>query len=187
MLFTSCESEYSKQVKAELAKGVRKDSILLGINLADTRQDFYGKCFDLNKKQLVIQGPSGTSVQYMFVDSLVHNPKEEIRMLFAPNFDDSDHIAELQVELSYTAWAPWNKKYQSDSLKVKTLEMLSAWYGGNPFVTADINDKQIPVKVDGNRRIIVDVKDGQSVRVRFQDLLNPKFQHSITKNTNSKD
>ncbi|HEY0741917.1 MAG TPA: hypothetical protein VGD40_10655 [Chryseosolibacter sp.] len=180
-VLVGCESEYSRQVKAELAKNVRQDSVLLGINLGHTRNDFYGRCFDLNKQHIVSQGPNGNSVQYYFTDSIVHQPPQKLRLLFAPNFDASDHIAELQVELSYVGWAPWNKDLQSDSLKVRTVELLEKWYGGNKFIMVDMDDREIPVKVDGNRRIIVDAKDAQNVRIRFQDLLNPAFQHSITK------
>lgn len=180
-LLFACESEYSKQVKKELAKNVRQDSVLLGINLGDTREEFYGRCFDLNKEKIVSQGPNGNSVQYYFTDSIVHQPPQKLSLLFAPNFDASDHIAELQVELSYVAWAPWNKDLQSDSLKVRTVDLLQRWYGGNPFIMVDMDEREIPVKVDGNRRIIVDAKDAQNVRIRFQDLLNPAFQHSVTK------
>lgn len=177
----ACESEYSKRVKKELARNIRQDSVLLGINLGDTREDFYGRCFDLNKDSIVSQGPNGNSVQYYFTDSLVHEPPQKIRLLFAPNFDASDHIAELQVELTYAGWAPWNKNLQSDSLKVRTVKLLERWYGGNSFMMVNMDDREVPVKVDGNRRIIVDATDAQNVRVRFQDLLNPAFQHSITK------
>lgn len=181
VLLFGCESEYSRQVKQELAKNIRMDSVLLGINLGHSRDDFYGRCFDLNKQHIVSQGPNGNSVQYFFTDSVVHNPPQKLRLLFAPNFDASDHIAELQMELTYVGWAPWNKQLQSDSLKVRTVKLLEHWYGGNKFIMADIAEEKIPVKVDGNRRIIVDVKDAQNVRVRFQDLLNRAFQHSITK------
>src|SRR4051812_29599909 len=60
LLATACESSYTKLVKSELAKGVRQDSVLLGIKLGDTRNDFYGRCFDLNKEHLIAQGDGGS-------------------------------------------------------------------------------------------------------------------------------
>lgn len=181
IVFFGCrQSDYTKLVKSELAKGVREDSILLGINFGDARNEFYGKCFDLNKKQLVSQGPNNTSVQYIFTDSLVHQEPIQIRLLFYPDFDDRDVISNMDMEFSYSGWAPWNKGLQSDSLKLKVIDLLMKWYGGNEFVIAHPDNNDVPVKLDGNRRILLYVKDTQSVLVRVQDILHPKFQHSIS-------
>ncbi|MFZ6014679.1 MAG: hypothetical protein ACOYXT_30340 [Bacteroidota bacterium] len=181
LFLSSClQSEYTKLVKSELAKGIRKDSILFGIKFGDTRNDFYGKCFDLNKQQLVTQGPSNSSVQYLFTDSIVHQVPTELRMLFYPSFDAQDKISEMNLEFSYMAWAPWNEKYQSDSLKIKVLDLLMRWYDGNGFVVANVNDTtHMPVKVDANRRMLVYTIDKQNVIVKIQDILNPRFKHSI--------
>ncbi|MGE0772180.1 MAG: hypothetical protein AB7K37_10745 [Cyclobacteriaceae bacterium] len=182
LLLASCDrSEYSKMVRAELKKGIRNDSVLLGINLGDTRNEFYGKCFDLNRQRLVRQGPDNMSVEYIFQDSLVHPQKTQIRLLFFPAFDSLDRITDVYMEWSYSAWAPWNRHLQSDSLEKKVLRLLADWYGGNEFITAKVMDRELPVKVDANRRIVVYIKDPQSVGVNVQDILHPKFKHSITK------
>jgi hypothetical protein len=181
VLFCSCTSDYTKMVKEELAKGVRNDSLLFGIRLGDTRNDFYGKCFDLNKQRLVAQGPGNSSVQYLFKDSLYHSDPRDMRLLFFPTFDKNETIAEMQMELSYLGWNQANRSYQSDSLLIKSLKILKDWYGGNDFVYANVDDEKIPVKVDGNRRIVLRIKDKQSVQVKVQDLLHPMFMHSITK------
>ena len=81
-IFNGCfQSDYTKVVKSELAKGVRRDSILLGMHFGDTRNEFNGKCFDLNKTHIVSQG-EGFSVQYLFTDSLVHQEPTPIKLLF---------------------------------------------------------------------------------------------------------
>jgi hypothetical protein len=177
-VFTACESDYTKMVKSELKKGVRKDSVLLGIKFGSTKQEFYGRCFDLNKAMLVTQGPGGL-VQYFFMDSIYSATPTKMRLLFYPTFDQNDSIAEVNMEISYAAWAPWIRNMQSDSLQGKTLKILKNWYGGNDFVTAHLTDKDIPVKVDGNRRVIVDIKDAQTVNIRVQDILHPMFRHKI--------
>jgi hypothetical protein len=181
VFFSGCiQSDYTKLVKSELAKGIRQDSLLLGINFGDTRNDFYVKCLYLNKQQLVREGPGNSSVQYLFNDSLVHTKPAEIKLLFMPTFDKNETIAEMNMEFSYLAWAPWNREYQSDSLKVKVMELLMHWYKGNDFVTATIKESEVPAKVDGNRRILVFIHDQQRVVVKVQDILNPMFRHSIT-------
>ncbi|MBX2916933.1 MAG: hypothetical protein KF856_16810 [Cyclobacteriaceae bacterium] len=182
LFFGACtQSEYSKLVKDELRKGIRMDSVIFGINLGDTRDEFYGKCFDLNKKQLVTQGPRGATVQYLFTDSLIHKNPASLRLLFIPAFDEKDIIKEINLEFSYTAWAPWNTELQSDRLIEKVKEILMMWYKGNPFVTVKLDDQELPVKVDGNRRLIVYIKDEQNVVVKVHDILHPAYKHSITK------
>ena len=175
-----CQSDYTKLVKSELAKGVRYDSILLGTKLGSTRNDFYGLCYDLNKQGIITAGASG-SVQYVFKDSLVHKLPTFITLLFVPAFDDKDVLTNLDIKFSYSGWASGNRALQSDSLQVKLKELIMRWYGGNSFVTATVDGKEIPVKLDGNRRIVVTIKDQQNVLVKVQDILHPKFQHSISK------
>jgi len=171
------QSEYTRLVKAELAKGVRNDSLLFGIRFGDTRNEFYGKCFDLNKQQLVTAG-AGNNVEYVFSDSLFHRSPTNISLLFYPSFDQNDKITNMKMQFSYRAWAPWNRDMQSDSLLGKTEKILMNWYGGNNFILANVGGKQMPVKLDGNRRILVYTWDMKSVSVEVQDILNPVFKHA---------
>ncbi len=174
-----CESQYTKLVKSELAKGIRQDSVLLGIHLGDTRNDFYGLCYDLNKKQIVTEG-ANYSVQYIFTDSSVHKTPTPIKLLFVPAFDDNDKLTNLDLKFSYVSWAPWNAHLQADTLAVKVQALLERWYGGNKFIIADAGENGLPVKLDGNRRIIIYKDPPQSIVVKVQDILHPKFQHSVS-------
>jgi len=174
------QSDYTKLVKSELAKGVRVDSVVFGINLGDTRDEYFGKCYDLNQEKLVTEGPFGGSVQYLFKDSLFHDQVTPMRMLFIPVFDNKEFIIEINLEFSYPSWAPWNEQYQSAMLKEKVLKMIMHGYKGNDFVKATINGNEYPIKLDGNRRMIVYIKDEQNVVVKIQDILHPKYRHSIT-------
>jgi hypothetical protein len=182
LLVSGCfQSDYTKLVKSELAKGIRMDSLVFGINFGDTNDEYFGKCFDLNKQHLVTNGPNSGTVQYFFSDSLVHDKPTSIRMLFIPVFDKDNKIIEMNLEFSYPSWAPWTEEYQSDKLKEKVLQLLMLRYKGNEFVRATINGKEYPIKLDGNRRMVVYIKDEQNVVVKIQDILHPKYQHSITK------
>lgn len=171
----SCESDYTKMVKAELAKGIRQDSLLLGISFGNTREEFYGKCFDLNRQKLVTQGV-GFSVQYMIKDSL-QQPPRNISMLFYPTFDTLDIIKGMDIEFRYPGWNPNIRELQSDSLENHVKKLLLKWYKGNDFVTAHFDKKDTPVKVDANRRIILFVEDEQRILVHVQDLLHPDYRH----------
>jgi hypothetical protein len=181
-LFTSCiDSEYTKLVKRELAKETRADSLLFDIYFGDSRNNFYDKCLALNRRHLVSQGPSNSSVQYLFVDSVYHETPTPLRLLFYPRFDDKQLIKSMDLEISYTGWAPWNKKTQSDVLKPIVLDMLRNWYGGNEFINVEIDEVEVPVKLDANRRIMVYTKDDEKVVVKIQDILHPEYKHSISK------
>lgn len=182
LLAVSCfQSEYTRLVKSELAKGVRQDSIVLGIRFGDTKNDYFGKCYDLNKQHLVTQGSRGIAVQYLFRDSLFHREPASIRLLFSPYFDNSNVLSNMDLEFSYTAWAPWNRPLQSDSLQKKVTRILMHWYGGNDFIQVKLDSAEVPIKLDGNRRMIVNMKDNQTVLVNVQDILHPKFIHSISR------
>ena len=177
-ILSGCESDYTKMVKSELAKGIRKDSILLGIRFGITHNEFNGKCFDLNKQHLVVEG-EGHSVQYMFTDSLFHRKPTQIRLLFVPAFDDKEILTHMDLNFSYVGWAPWNRQFQADSLEGKVKKLLMLWYGGNEFVMAKTEDKEIPVKLDGNRRVVVYRDDPQRVIVKVENILDPKYRHSV--------
>ena len=74
---------------------------------------------------------------------------------FFPTFDEKQKLTGLDLRFNYEGWAPWNRDLQSDRLLEKVKPLLMKWYGGNDFVTAHLKEKDIPVKLDGNRRIMV--------------------------------
>jgi hypothetical protein len=180
LLLCSCfQSDYTKLVKSELGKGVRQDSLLLGIYFGETRNDFYGKCFDLNKQELATDGGGGF-VEYFFKDSLVHETITPIKFLFRPNFDSKNKLAEMILQLSYPGSTPSVPAYQSDSLGFKVEMLLKKWYRGNDFINVKLDNVDVPVKLDGNRRILIYKLDQQTVQVKIQDILHPIFKHSIS-------
>ena len=179
MMLAGCESDYTRLVKSELAKGIRKDSILLGIRFGNTRNEFHGKCYDLNRAHLIMPGPGGGTIEYNFTDSLFHRKPTAIKLLFVPAFDDHEILTNMDLHFSYPGWSPWNRDLYADSLEPKVEKLLMHWYGGNKFVTANVGENKVPVKLDGNRRVLVYRDDPQNVIVRIQDILHPKYRRSI--------
>src|SRR5437868_2591804 len=87
LLFAGCwQSDYTKMVKAEMAKGVRHDSLMLGIRFGDSNHEFTGRCFDLNKAGLITQG-TGVSIRYVLSDTVSHKLKAPLEIEFYPTFD----------------------------------------------------------------------------------------------------
>lgn len=179
ILVSGCfESEYTRLVKAEMKKGIRYDSLLMGLKFGDTRNHFQGVCFDLNKAGKISAGVSGT-IQYIIKDSLTHLGHPDIRLLFVPGFDKQDKIVNLDLKFTYTGWAPWNKSLQADSLAVVVQKIIMKWYGGNQFIIAKLNGEEIPVKVDGNRRMSLFIQEPSDVIVKQHDIFHSRYKHSI--------
>lgn len=173
VLLVSCsepsgQKKYASLVKQELAKGVRRDSIFLGIYLGMTSKDFYGHCWSLNKQGIIRDGKNNTMVNYK-MDTGLKYPAE---MNFYPDFEDNK-IFKMRVEFQYSGWAPWNKTHYADSLLPEVVSLYRRWYpAGNDFFTlSDSLRGTIYVKVDGNRRITIGKYNDMLVKADFTDLL----------------
>jgi len=165
-----CQSTpYEKALETELAKGVRHDSLFLGIHFGMTDKDFYAHCWELNKDSLIQQGPSNLSVEYV-----PQGFKSRTFMRFYPRFVEHDGtrvIHEMPILFEYEAWAPWNKAYSADSLLPEVLDLFNRWYGG-AFIRLEHPNKGVAyVKITGNRRVAVYRKDDMQVKAEITDML----------------
>ena len=167
----STEDRYVKLEKQELAKGQRQDSLFLGISFGMTSKEFYGYCWELNKKGILFDGNNNTMVLYKLDTGM----KYPASMNFYPDFHENK-VFHMRVTFEYNAWAPWNKSHYSDTLLPDVLKLYHKWYpGGNDFIQMTNAAKEtIYIKVDGNRRIIVGKQDDRIVRVDYTDLLVEK-------------
>lgn len=173
---SACDSDYTRLVKSELSKGTRQDSLLFDINFGTTREEYYGICYDLNRKKLITQG-IGFSVLYVIQDSLHQLAPENINMYFYPSFDSTSIVKGMDIEFTYPGWTAERRELQSDSLRTIVIKLLEKWYKGNQFMMVKIDDKETPIKIDANRRIIVLLEDHRRVLVHVQDLLHPEYRH----------
>jgi hypothetical protein len=175
IIFSACDSltgdEYTHLVKKELAKGKRVDSLFMGISFGMTSKNFYGYCWELNKKGIFSDGNNNTMVLYKMDTGL----KYPASMNFYPDFYQ-DKIYHMRVTFAYNAWAPWNKNQFADSLLPDVLHLYERWYpAGNDFLKMANKEKGvIYIKVDGNRRIIIGKYNDQEVHVDYTDLLVEK-------------
>jgi len=174
MLSISCnESEYSKVVKREMAKGVVNDSLFFGLKFGDTRKTFYDICWVLNKDGVIMQGPKNSFVQYNLPKKKNDSTTKDIRMLFYGIFNEKKIMTGLDMKFSYEAWALWNKSLQSDQLAIVLQDSLISWFPGNDFIEVELENIKGKsfIKVDGNRRIMIEpIKDSREVDVRIDDL-----------------
>lgn len=145
--------------------GSRKSNqLFLGIYLGMKKQDFFDRCWQLNKENIAIQGPGNQSVEYRLTGA----EKPGILMHFYPNFYD-DRIYEMPVVYHYEAWAPWNRQYWSDKLLERIVHHFDTTYGKLEVLDHRTMGK-VYFRIDGKRRINVFIKDDQYVQAVFTDL-----------------
>ncbi|MEL6561177.1 MAG: hypothetical protein AAFQ94_23500 [Bacteroidota bacterium] len=167
----SCEKSYQDLVEAELASGIRYDSVFLGINLNMDRKEFYSHCWELNKEGKVINGPSNLSVEYRLVNNEM---RDSAYLRFYPDFDGKE-INKMDFEFGFLNWAPWNEDLKIDSLLLDSRKLLHKWYGKNDFIYLEGDqNKKVWVKVDGNRRIRLWKADLRKVQGDMIDLTRIK-------------
>lgn len=163
---SSCQSEYTKLVKNELSNGKKYDTVFYNLKFGNTRKEFFKKCWDLNRKEVVTNGPSNDYVQVMLLPRDSTQSLKKIKMLFYGVFNADDIMTAMDVKFSYEAWAPWNKDFQADKLLPVVQDTLLKWYPGNPFIKV----KDVLVKVDGNRQIQIKQESDRDVSVLIEDL-----------------
>ena len=147
-----------------MAKGVRHDNLFLGFKFGMTKKEFYAHAWELNKKHLLTAGSGNLSIRYN-LDSL----KAPAKMNFYPQFHD-DKVYLMPVEISYKAWAPWNRQLFADSLEQDLIRLFSRWYGPGFFKVPGTDGKAAYVKIDGDRQIAMIKYNDMTVKVLFTDL-----------------
>jgi len=135
--------------------------------LGMSSDDFYARCWKLNKQGLIMEGRGNTSVHYKIQDF-----DYPASMEFYPNFENGV-ISAMPVVFAYDSWSPWNKHLFADKLILEVLKLMEEWYGPGFFEIENPNPigSNAWVKVDGNRRISVYYVDDSKVKVDFVDLL----------------
>lgn len=170
----SCDrSEYTKLVKREMAKDIVNDSLIFGMKFGQTRKLFFDQCWKLNNQKIINQGSSNSFVEYQLPIKKGDSIKNPITMLFYGIFNKEKIMTGMDMKFHYVGWSLWNKTLQSDKLVPVVKDSLKSWFPGNDFimVPAKKTKGEIHVKVDGNRRILIEpIADSRTVDVRIDDL-----------------
>jgi hypothetical protein len=161
----SPKTKYERRLKHELASRVRYDSLFMGLYLGMPDKDFYSQCWKLNRKGLIQQGITNTTVEYQVRKEL----KYPAIMNFYPTFIKGK-ISEMPVRYVYSGWAPWNKRLSSDSLQVDILNLYKKQYGEDFFEVMHPEKGTAYIKIDGNRRISIFKEDELHVWAVFTDM-----------------
>ncbi|MGY6742867.1 MAG: hypothetical protein ACXIUQ_09050 [Cecembia sp.] len=143
-----------------------KEQIFFDFYLGMKQKDFFDQCTELNKQEIITQGPGGTtSVEHRIRDKF----SSEVSMRFFPTFIDYK-IFEMPVTYSFVSWAPWNRQYWAENLLEEVLEDYKKVYGDEFKLLNHPTQGKVYYKIDGIRRINLFVKDEQFVQAVFTDL-----------------
>ena len=168
VLFIECKpkSEYRQIVDRELASGITQDSLFLGIYFGMSSEDFYKRCWELNKEGLIMEGGNNATVHYK-LDKLKHKGAFE----FYPIFKD-EKLQSMTGYAHYSAWAPWNTELFADSLIEDFKGFLETWFGEGFISVPSPGTGKAYAHVSGNRRIVLYYTKDERVEVLFTDLTN---------------
>ncbi|MBL7814381.1 MAG: hypothetical protein JNL70_05195 [Saprospiraceae bacterium] len=168
-LLVACKNNSAKDLakieKQELAKGIRQDSVFMGIHLGMAQQDFYNYCWAMNKKGVFFEGYN-KSVEYQIGKITSNFP---VQLNFFPQFKDGK-IAEIPFLFTYKTLDPWNPNMQTDKLVAEVKTLMEKWYGKDFFIAILPTGEKVYAKVDGNRRVIIKVVKDFEVTVMVTDL-----------------
>lgn len=173
LLFSCSGSEYSQLVKREMATGVVYDTLRFDMNFGQHKQEFFKKCWQLNQKGIISNGPGSQWVKYALPSQNDTPSEQNITMLFFGDFNENKIMTGMDYQFYYNAWSLWNKKLQSDQLVPVVIDSLKKWYPGNDFIKVPLkkDSSEIFVKVDGNRRITIrPLDDDKIVKAKIDDL-----------------
>lgn len=170
-ILPSCQSEYDKYAKRELAKGIVYDSLILDMYMGQTQKEFFEHCWSLNKQQLISQGTGNRTAKYIDPEKENADNSRRKEMLFYGIFDQDNIMRGMEMTFHYLAWSPWNPEMHADQLVEELKLQYVREYGPNPFVEIDLKNQQKAfVKIDGNRQIVIFAKNKKDVMVKIEDL-----------------
>ncbi len=175
-LLVSCQSEYTKTVKKELAKKAQNDSLIFGTYFGDTKKQFFTKCWELNKKGLVIQSIDNNYVAHTLKSKDTLTEADDIEMLFYGRFNEENIMDGMDFKFRFKGWTLWNEQFQSPVLIEQVKDSIESWFPGNSFFKVRFPEERldIHVKIDGNRQFKMYTTDNREVIVIAEDLYRSK-------------
>jgi len=169
---------FDKLVYEESRKTIRYDSIVYGVKLGMTYDDFYYYVFKGNREGLFLPSRGGTMVKIDLNEGFDY----PVQFDFFPNNiqGNSIPINEYKAHIHFKNYSIYNKEMSIDNLLEQTIRFFLKGYRGNKFIkvpnTDDIFVKYNYVKIDGNRKILIKPSSVMGeLNILFRDL-KPKVE-----------
>ncbi len=142
------------------------DTLFLGLTFGMTSQEFFDTSAVYNSRKLIVnEGLGGKSILYNTRDGELEYPA---LMSYYPVFTN-DKISSMPVSFQYKQWAPWNKKFWTDSLIEDVRRLFESWYGDGFEGKKDVFGRMRYVKIDGPRVITLQCQDDHVVNATIEN------------------
>jgi hypothetical protein len=166
----ACKTDtYDQMVAKGLASGIRHDSIFYGYYFGMPRLNFFQHSLELNSKGIMTNGPENSSILITLPED---GYKNTIDMNLYPEFAN-DKIWRMKVWFNYQAWAIWNKQYHGSECLPDALKYLEKTFKTRFKKMKTDKNQPYWLAIDGNREIMVSVKDEMKVFATITDLSIP--------------
>lgn len=165
------QSEYSKVLKYELNTKKEYKDLIFGMQIGQSREDYFDICYKLNKEKKIVSGERSLNPEMILKSKRVPAKGTNIKMSFNGIFNDKKIMRGMEMRFYFTGWSDWNKELSSDILLKQIKDSLINWFPGNDFFKVDFkNNLSTEVKIDGNRRILAFKQNSKDVAVRIEDM-----------------
>ena len=165
------QSEYSKVLKYELNTKKEYKDLIFGMEIGQSREDYFDICYKLNQKKLIVSGQRSLNPELILESKDDSVKGSNIKMSFNGIFNEKKIMKGMEMRFYFTGWSSWNKDLSSDNLLVQLKDTLREWFPGNDFFKVNFeNNLSTEVKIDGNRRILAYLVNSKDVAVRIEDM-----------------
>ncbi len=173
--FAGCKKEDTSPLgryKSALEQGLEAErgpeETVLGIELGMSDQQFYDRCTELNRQQLVTMGGGSNLVDHYLANDL----DRPATLTFRPKFlgENPRRIQAMEITVIYEEWAPWNKSAYADKLLPEVVDYFNRTLG------IELQQVHNPLygttyfSVEGYRLLALWVKDDSMVTGIITDL-----------------
>ncbi|MBB4077584.1 hypothetical protein GGR28_000185 [Lewinella aquimaris] len=173
--FVGCKQEdttplgqYLRAVEAGLEEEPSTAETVMGIHLNDTDREFYDRCTELNRQQLITMAGGSNQVAHELKNDL----DRPARMTFQPVFTQTNprRIDAMELTFIYDEWSPWNKTAYADQLLPRVAEYMSRIQNVEFIQLVHPHFGDMYVHVNGSMHLALWAADDSTVKGRFTDL-----------------
>ncbi|WP_116124575.1 hypothetical protein [Lewinella sp. IMCC34183] len=159
---------YRSAVAAGQDAPLTAPATVLGIDLGMTDREYYDRCTELNRQELISVGRGGNESQFVMQNDL----DRPARMLFRPMFSGADPriLDAVLAEFVYQDWSPWNRDANASHLLPEVADYLTRTLDTELIEIDHPRRGKTFAGVEGGRLVAIWMADSSSVTATIANL-----------------